>query len=68
MRILHIVIYAIIAYNIYEVKNMYKKMYLLLFNAITTALKQNDIDKIRNILIKAQIDAEEICVNSDEEI
>ena len=47
---------------------MYKKMYLLLFNAITTALKENDINKIRNILIKAQIDAEEICVNSDEEI
>ena len=68
MRILHIVIYAVIAYNIHEVKNMYKKMYLLLFNAITTALKENDIDKIRNILIKAQTDAEEICMDSNEEI
>ena len=47
---------------------MYKKMYLLLFNAITTALKEKDINKIRNILIKAQIDAEEICIKSDEEI
>ena len=43
-------------------------MYLLLFNAITTALKQKDIDKIRNILIKAQTDAEEICMDSNEEI
>ncbi len=47
---------------------MYKKMYFLLFKAITTALKENDINKIRNILIKAQIDADKICVNSDEEI
>ena len=30
---------------------MYKKMYLLLFNAITTALKETDIQKIKNILL-----------------
>ena len=68
MRILHIVIYAVIAYNIHEVKNMYKKMYLLLFNAITNALKEKDIDTIRKILIKAQTDAEKICMDSNEEI
>ena len=47
---------------------MYKKMYLLLFNAITHALRENDIDKIRLILMKAQSDAEEICINSNEKI
>ncbi len=47
---------------------MYKRMYLILFNAITTALKENNIHKIKNILKKAQIDAEEICIESDEEI
>ena len=47
---------------------MYKRMYLLLFNAITKALKEKDINKIRTILMKAQCDAEEICMQSDEEI
>ena len=47
---------------------MYKKMYLLLFNAITNALKEKDIDTIRKILIKAQTDAEEICMDSNEKI
>ena len=43
-------------------------MYLLLFNAITQALKENNVDVIRNILINAQCKAEEICISSDEEI
>lgn len=47
---------------------MYKKMYILLFNAITNALKENNIEKIRFILKKAQSDAEEICIESNEEI
>lgn len=47
---------------------MYKEMYLLLFNSITTALQENDIEALKNILKKAQIDAEEICLNSNEEI
>lgn len=47
---------------------MYKKMYITLFKAITTALKENNIDAIKNILIQAQINAEDICINSNEEI
>lgn len=47
---------------------MYKKMYLLLFNTITTVLKEDDVDKIKEILKQAQIEAEEICISSDEEI
>ena len=47
---------------------MYKKMYLILFNAITKALEENDINKIKDILKAAQITAEEICINSEEEI
>ncbi len=47
---------------------MYKKMYLLLFNAITDDLQKSDTDEIKVILNQAQIDAEEICINSDEDI
>lgn len=47
---------------------MYKKMYLLLFNTITKALQENDIDKLKEILKQGQIEAEEICIESDEEI
>ena len=68
MHKLHIVFYAIIAYNILEVTIMYKKMYLLLFNTISRALEENDIEQIKQILKKAQRDAEEICIESDEEI
>ncbi len=47
---------------------MYKKMYLILFNAITTALNENNIDKIKELLIKAQQETEEVCMECDEEI
>ena len=47
---------------------MYKKMYITLFNAITNALKENNIEVIKELLKQAQIDAEEICIDSDEEI
>ncbi len=47
---------------------MYKKMYLTLFNAITSALEQTDIEHIHNILKQAQIESEEICINSTEKI
>ena len=43
-------------------------MYLLLFNAITDALEEQETGKIKAILKQAQIDAEEICITSDEEI
>ena len=47
---------------------MYKKMYLILFNAILDSLKERDVDKIKAILIDAQQEAEEVCMDSDEEI
>ena len=47
---------------------MYKKMYLILFNAILDSLKERDVDKIKAILIAAQQEAEEICMDSDEKI
>ncbi len=47
---------------------MYKKMYLTLFDAITKALEEKDISKINDILKTAQITAEEICINSEEDI
>lgn len=47
---------------------MYKKMYILLFNAISKALEENDINFIKKILMNAQFETEEICINSNEEI
>lgn len=47
---------------------MYKEMYITLFNAITDALEESDVNYIKNILKDAQIKSEEICINSDEEI
>lgn len=47
---------------------MYKKMYLILFHAISDCLKEKNINKIKEILISAQQKAEEICMDSDEEI
>lgn len=46
---------------------MYKKMYFLLFNAITDALRTNDFEKAEIILKQAQIDAEEIYISQDDE-
>ena len=43
-------------------------MYLTLFNAITAALEENNLDIIKEILKNAQINAEEICINSNDEI
>lgn len=47
---------------------MYKIMYLTLFNAITKVLEKNSIDEIKALLIQAQMAAEEICINSNEDI
>lgn len=47
---------------------MYKKMYLTLFNAITTALEETDVDKLKELLKSAQIEAERICIESTEPI
>ncbi len=44
---------------------MYKRMYLLLFNAITTALRESDIDKLKEILKTAQIETEEIYIDGE---
>ena len=34
--------------------DMYKKMYYHLFNAVTDAIEENNIDDIKKLLIKAQ--------------
>jgi hypothetical protein len=47
---------------------MYKKMYIILFNAITDALQENNINKMKDILKKAQVLAEEICLTSEDDI
>ncbi len=47
---------------------MYKEMYLILFRAIVDVLEENDIDIIKKHLILAQSEAEEVCINSDEQI
>ena len=46
--------------------DMYQKMYYHLFNAVTDALKENDIVDIKEMLIKAQQDTEEIYVSWEE--
>lgn len=46
---------------------MYKKMYFRLFNIITDALNENDIDKMRQILINGQIETEEMYIEGDED-
>lgn len=47
---------------------MYKKMYVALFNAITDALNCENKEKADEILKLAQIEAEEICISSTDEI
>ena len=49
---------------------MYRKMYYLLFNAITTAIeeiKNRNYGNAENILIQAQQDAEELYLSDQEE-
>ena len=47
---------------------MYKRMYFVLFNAITDAWNCENKEKADEILRSAQIEAEEICISSTEEI
>lgn len=44
---------------------LYKKMYLRLFNAVTDALEETDVNIKDGILRKAQQDCEEIYINND---
>ncbi len=46
--------------------NIYKKMYLRLFNSITDVLEVNDIDVIKEKLKEAQIEAEEIYISAED--
>lgn len=49
---------------------MFKKMYLLLFNRVTEAIKvleHNDVSSARTILIRAQQDAEELYMEGEDE-
>ncbi len=45
----------------------YEKPYKILFNAITDALRQEDIKRIKGILILAQLEAEEEFINFEED-
>ncbi len=47
--------------------SVYKKMYLSLFNSVTDALEENDIEKMKQMLIQAQIVTEEMYIESNEE-
>ena len=51
----------------WEIMSVYKKMYLSLFNSITDALEETDIEKMKQILIQAQIVTEEMYIESNEE-
>ena len=44
---------------------IYRKAYLLLFNAITNALEEKDIHSIKFLLMRAQQEAEEVFMNDD---
>lgn len=46
---------------------MYKKMYFRLFNIITDALNETDMDKMRQILINGQLETEEMYIEGDED-
>ena len=45
---------------------MYKQMYYRLFNVITTALRESDIDKLKEFLKEGQIEAENIYISGGE--
>ena len=45
---------------------MYKQMYYRLFNVITTAIRESDIDKLKVILKEGQIEAENIYISGGE--
>ncbi len=46
--------------------NLYKEMYYRLFNRVTTALRENDVESIKLILKNAQIETEEMYIKGDE--
>lgn len=45
---------------------MYQKMYYHLFNVITDALEESNIEDIKKLLIKAQQETEEIYISWEE--
>ncbi len=47
--------------------SIYKQMYLSLFNSVTDALEESDVEKIKSILINAQIKTEEMYIESSED-
>ncbi len=46
---------------------MYKKMYFHLFNAVTDALEENDINVLKEILKQGQIETEEMYIEGAED-
>ncbi len=45
---------------------LYKKMYCLLFNQVTDAIELTSDEKVKEILIKAQQDTEEIYISAED--
>ena len=46
---------------------MYRKMYFHLFNVITDALEENDINVLKEILKQGQIETEEMFIEGNED-
>ena len=46
---------------------MYKKMYFHLFNIITDALEENDINVLKEILKQGQTETEEMYIEGNED-
>ena len=51
----------------YDIVIFPQLMYLSLFNSITDALEEPDIEKMKQILTQAQIDTEDMYIESNEE-
>ncbi len=47
--------------------DLYKQMYYKLFNRVTTALGEEDVESIKMILKNAQIETEEMYIAGDED-
>ncbi len=67
MQKLHIDFYAKFAYNVQGVNYMYKKMYFKLFNIVTDALEEKDINAVKELLRNGQIETEEMYINGNED-
>ena len=52
--------------EMFEESYLYKRMYLYLFNRITDALEYKTIEEIKENLVKAQCETEDIYIETSE--